>query len=278
MNTGTLGEIIDKEDVISMSDNTFNDRLIDWLNTQGYPLEMNVAEVLQKMKYNVLQSEYFIDEESGNHREIDIVASLHKEIGNIFIRINFIVECKVSKEKPWVIFTSKNTRLAPPARIAQRAGSRAGKIILRNIAHVDEIQQLNLFSLPERPGYGLTQAFTSGNDVAYNPCVSVSKATRSIAKEYDAQRNERYVNISFPVIVIDGKLFETYLNVNNEMCVSEVNKGILLWRNPIVGMPHTVITVLTKDILEDYFSSVRADVMKIFDYIADNPTITSSNP
>jgi len=260
-----------------MPDNTLNARLIDWLNTQGYPLEMNVAEVLHKLKYNVLQSEYFIDQESGNNREIDIIASLHKEIGNTFIRISFIVECKVSREKPWIIFTSKNTSLAPPARVAQRAGSRKGKITLRNIAHKDEIQQLNLFSLPERSGYGLTQAFTSGNDVAYNSCVSVSKATRSITERYDEQKNEKFVNISFPVIVIDGKLIETYLDDNNEVCINEVNKGVLLWRNPIVGMPHTVITILTKDTLEEYFSSIRADVVKIFDYIAENPIVTSSD-
>lgn len=277
MNTRTLGEIIEKE-VYILSENNINDRITDWLNSQGYPLEMSVAEVLQNLNFNVRQSEYYIDEESAQHREIDIVASLQKEVGDKLIRISLILECKVSKDKPWIIFTSKNTRIATPGRVAQRAGSKFGNIILRNLAHKKEIQDLNLFSLPERPGYGLTQAFTSGNDVAYNSCISVSKATRAIVIQADQIRNERYVNISFPILVIDGRLFETYLNDSNEMSVNEVSQGILLWRNPVIGMPHTVINVITKDVLEDYFSSIRTDILKIFDYISENPSLISREP
>ncbi|QYK63349.1 hypothetical protein KAI37_03682 [Paenibacillus sp. S25] len=261
-----------------LSDNNINTRIMDWLNSQGYPLEMSVAEVLLNLKFNVIQSEYFIDDESTQQREIDIVASLQKEIGNKLVRISLIIECKVSKDKPWIIFTSENTRLAPPARIAQRAGSRIGNIVLGNLAHKKEIQDLNLFSLPERPGYGLTQAFTNGNDVAYNSCVSVSKATRAISKSVDSRKNDRYVRICLPVIVIDGKLFETYLNESNEMSVIEVSKGVMVWRNPIVGMPHTVINVITKEAIDEYFSSVKTDIIKIIDFITNDPSIISNEP
>lgn len=63
-----------------------------------------------------------------------------------------------------------------------------------------------------------------------------------------------------PVIVIDGKLFETYLNESNEMSVIEVSKGVMVWRNPIVGMPHTVINVITKEAIDEYFSSIKTDM------------------
>ncbi|WP_456290035.1 hypothetical protein M1D70_12890 [Paenibacillus sp. AK002] len=86
------------------------------------------------------------------------------------------------------------------------------------------------------------------------------------------------MNISFPILVIDGRLFETYLNDSNEMSVNEVSQGILLWRNPVIGMPHTVINVITKDVLEDYFSSIRTDILKIFDYISENPSLISREP
>lgn len=258
-----------------MSESNINDRIFKWLDTQGYPLEMNVAEILQKLGFHVLQSEYYIDEESNQHREIDIVAHIQKEIAGKLVRISLVLECKVSKAKPWIIFTSNNSSLAPPARVAQRAGSKNGSIILRDLAQKLEIQKLNLFSLPERSGYGLTQAFTSGNDIAYNSCVSVSKATRALINKIS---NDRFVQISFPSLVIDGKLFETYLNESNEMCVSELSKGTLLWRNPIVGMPHTLINILTKDSLEEHFSSVRKDIIKIFEFLESNPSILTREP
>jgi len=45
-----------------------------WLNEQGYPLEMRVASVLQQGGFRVVQSEYFSDPETGDSRELDIVA------------------------------------------------------------------------------------------------------------------------------------------------------------------------------------------------------------
>lgn len=259
-----------------MNDEIIFNRITDWLNSQGYPLEMDVSEVLHKLNFHVLQSEYYIDDETSNHREIDIVADVHKEISDVFLRLSLIVECKVSKDKPWIIFTSRNSRLASPARVAQRAGSRIGNSILKNLAHKKEIQDLPLFQLPERPGYGLTQAFTSGNDVAYNSCISVSKATRAISKSFDEIKGSKYANICFPVIVIDGRLFESFLDENNEMKVSEINEGTLLWRNPIIGMPHTVIKVITKSNAEDYFTNIKTDFIQLFDFINSNPSVVTN--
>ena len=79
--------------------NDLNKKIYDWLNKQGYPLEMEVAKSFQEAEFQVSQSEYYIDPESEDSREVDVVASASKSYFRKVVKIKFIVECKVSKDK-----------------------------------------------------------------------------------------------------------------------------------------------------------------------------------
>lgn len=78
-----------------------------------------------------------------------------------------MLECKVSTEKPWVVFTADGIDLADPARITQRACSELGLTFLSNLRDDPQALSLPLFRLEDRPAYGLTQAFTTGNDTTF---------------------------------------------------------------------------------------------------------------
>jgi hypothetical protein len=56
-------------------------KVSEWIEGQGYPLEMTVAKTFEQNRFEVIQSEYYKDPESGDCREIDVVASVTKEIG-----------------------------------------------------------------------------------------------------------------------------------------------------------------------------------------------------
>jgi hypothetical protein len=60
--------------------------------------------------------------------------------------------------------------------------------------------------------------------------------------------------IVFPIVLIDGRLFECYLDQESQVGLSEITSGILLWRNPMVRMPHTIIRILTVAGLADFVS------------------------
>ena len=163
-----------------------NDKLMNWLNEQGYPLEMATASLFRKCGFRAFQSDYSTDPESNTQRVIDVLAYRQKETENMLLRVSFSVECKNAKDKPWIIFSSEDLDLAPPARVVQRAGSKLALHFLKLLAHQEVIQNAPLFSLPQRPGYGVTQAFSTGQDIPFTACVGVAKSAFATAISADA--------------------------------------------------------------------------------------------
>lgn len=260
-----------------MAEDPLKAKITGWLNDQGYPLEMRVASMLQQRGYRVVQSEYFSDPESGDSRELDVVAFKQKTIHQVLFRISLLIECKRSTDKPWILFTSGSTRLADPARVAQRAANRLGRRFLYEACQFPDVQSLPLFSVMERPAYGITQALTTGKDVCYSSVTSVSKAALATVAELDdlkesdsktiriKRRPSKICSIVFPVVVVEGRLFEAFLDSTGSMCVEGIESGVLLWRNPMVGMPHTIINIVDATSFDMFAEEASSSIDKFFD-------------
>jgi hypothetical protein len=260
-----------------MGESNVEEKLKTWLQTQGYPLEMFAAQLLRKHRFAVTQSEFYADPESGDQREVDMVGYIQESIPDRkIIRCRLVVECKVSKDKPWVMFTC-DTRLAAPAKVVQRATSRPGHELLYALAKQPDIQQLPIFDVPPRAGYGVTQGFTSGNDSAYSACIAVAKAARGVAIQYDSKSysliGTSVAEIVFPVILIEGRLFEAFLTENNELMVEEISSGVLVWRNPVVGMPHTIIHVVTREAFSELLVRARESFVRLIEATKEQPNL-----
>lgn len=241
-------------------------KITSWLETQGYPLEMHVAKAFQGAGARVIQSEYYVDGTSAEPREVDVVASWQDEIDDILVRVILVIECKTSKDKPWVLFVSEKARLAPSARVSQRAASRLGRAALLKISRKKAVQGLSLFQLPNHPGYSLTQAFTSGHDVCYAAATAAANATAALAAETDSQRTRlgRFdiLEVIFPVVVTEARLFAASLEEDSALSVQEEKSGVLLWRNPLVGRPHTIIHVVTASALQEFVANAKEPAVK----------------
>src|SRR5687767_1963194 len=85
--------------------------VLDWLEKQGYPLEMHVAEEFRKAGFEVTQSEFYLDPDTNQPREVDVLATNYVEITPTerVVRIRFVIECKRSRDKPWVMFVPPDT-------------------------------------------------------------------------------------------------------------------------------------------------------------------------
>lgn len=94
------------------------------------------------------------------------------------LRVTFIIECKVTKERPWVLFTAESVRLSDRARVVQRTASAVGDAFLHELSDSGTVQDLPFFVLPKRPGYGLVQALRKpdAKDLSYEALTSVSAA------------------------------------------------------------------------------------------------------
>jgi hypothetical protein len=248
---------------------SLNVRVAKWLDSQGYPLEMRVARMFRSSGFRVVQSDYFSDPETGTSREIDVVATTDLAHQEYLVRLSFVVECKASRDKPWVAFASSTSGLAAPARVAQRAGNVFGTKLLRHFANDEEIQSCALFTLNGRPVHGVTQAFTSGQDTAYSAIHGAAKAAAAFAsRKYSAKI--AIFQIIIPLIVIDGRLFEYSMSNSDEFDVTEVAESTLLWRNPIVEEPHTIIDLVTLQALAGYVARARSASDELFAYLKNH--------
>ncbi|MFL6519929.1 MAG: hypothetical protein ACJ8NS_06890 [Chthoniobacterales bacterium] len=248
------------------------DKIRSWLDEQGYPLEMRVARAFRQVGFRVFQSDYYRDPQTNNEREIDVVAYADIRIDDLLLRVQFIVECKSARSKPWLVFCSPDVRLAPPARVAQRTASKAGSLALGKLAQRKDIQALNLFHIPDAPAYAATQAFTTGSDVVYTALTGLGAAASAKAKEADeyVRRGNRFCIILFPLVVIEGRLFSCVLADDAGITIAEAKQATLIWRNPVAREPHTIVNILTDPILQAFASASKQTVDDFFALVAQS--------
>lgn len=232
------------------------DKISNWLKEQGYPLEMAIAQVLHSRAFYVRQSDYYTDPDSGESREIDVIGSKQWDMDNILCRVSLVIECKTSRDKPWLLFGSDGDPLADRARVVQRSSSLAGKILLSQLRDNPAIAALPLFQVADIHGYGLTQAFTSGNDAAYKAVMAASKAAHSIGHAANEvpepagvlSQRRHYAEILFPTVVVGGKLFRCTMDKQTgNLELKDIPRGVLVWKNPVVGYPHSIVHIVTED-------------------------------
>lgn len=241
------------------------DKVSEWLSNEGYPLEFFSASTFHSNGFYVRQGYYVQDLHSDSPREIDILAELTSFSPEpSFLRICYVVECKWSGDKPWVVFTSRHHQIAESACIAQTIGSEVGEAILWSLAGDKTFQSLNTFSTPETPGFNGRQVFSKSNDVFYNAMQSVASAANSLAKEYN--RGNRSLQdtldaavIILPVIVLDGLLFKASFNeTNGQIELESANQIRIHWRGAESSkFPFTTIDIVTSEKL-DAFTKQRS--------------------
>ncbi len=236
---------------------TLKARVARWFAKSGYPLEMEVAALVASRGFAAYRSEYYLDRDSGDAREIDVVAMLGASVESGKFRLTAAIECKTSREKPWVVLTTPS-QTSDDVHITDRAASKAGIEFLTRVASRADVQQLPIFHRPARAGYSVIRAMAEDNqDVPYKAMMSAAKAARSLAWEASGiWRKHIVAEVVLPVVVIDGEMFECYLDDDGTRVLSETDRQVVYWRNPVAGQVHTVITVTTLRALPEYLDEV----------------------
>jgi hypothetical protein len=231
---------------------------------------MRTAAALREAGFRPRQSDYYQDIESREWREIDVTGEKtweNRETGSCRVRIMFIAECKASRDKPWLLFTSPKSSIAGPARIVQRVSTRLGHAWLGSMCQRQDIQDLSLFSVAEAPAYGITQAFSSGVDVTYAAAIGVVKAAIAYAHgtKFGNRFTEEWAVIIFPIIVTEARLFSCSYDeaAEGRIKIQEVKSGDLLWRNPLSERPHTIIKILTANYMDEYFQEAARSAARL---------------
>lgn len=243
-------------------------RVAEWLSGEGYPLEFRVAEKFREARFQVRQGQYVRDPETHLPREIDVLASRTRSRNRHLARVYNVVECKYSRHKPWVVFTGPS-RISPAACIAQTIATDAGHAALWALAGDEGLQNLDVFSSPERPGFGGREAFSKNVDVFYNSMQSVVSLSYLLTQSYD--KPPRYPSealkravVAFPVIVLDGTLFEAWFNRDSdELEVRERDRIRLHWRGAERWKMHATVDVVTVHSLSSFTERRSADATRV---------------
>lgn len=244
-------------------------RVLGWLKEQGFPLEMEVASMAKAAGFEVSQSDYYLDPDGGDPREIDLVLSLHNFKGNFSLSYSLFVECKSSREKPWLLFCTQNELGETPtndnqlefidlqsAFIANDLGS---SLLLRSTFNGNVANLYPRLNTEPLLGYGITQAFAQAGDAPFKAMMSSTKAALSHTKRMGMFNVYVPIIFSTPVIVIDVPLLAvSFSSATNELQIAKIRRGTLFWKHVVGGRSRIGVYIVTKQELPAFLADCYA--------------------
>lgn len=258
---------------MSDSKKPLDQKVLEWLEKQGYPLEMAVAKAFQDAGMHVDQSVYYRDPETDTPREIDVVAGWEDgEFADYFMfSCQFCIECKKSKY-PWVVF-SATSRVQSNLFFRSWICSRIGKDVQAYLP-AQAGSDHPFYKWGRQFGTGVTTALRPGDqsnsDAPYKALMGATKAAFAFAEQSDSRKWEGRAQpsgrvlfgaMAQPVVVLDGKLLEARLDESGEIKVNEVDESIVLFRYPFSTdtANGVAVRIITIEKLDD-FASRAADI------------------
>jgi hypothetical protein len=112
-------------------------------------------------------------------------------------------------------------------------------------------------------------------DATFSALMQVGKATKARVNDSDKSRAElppdmRDIDIFIPVVVVDGALVEAALDQANKIVVTKVPRQVLLWRNPLVGRPLTVVHVVTRSDLAAFVDDAKRSIQTVLKWAVEH--------
>lgn len=236
-----------------------------WLEKQGYPLEMLVARAFNNSDFYVKMSDFYTDFETGKPREIDVTAQYFTEAFSslpVLLQVSFHIECKSSPDKPWILFASDTSKDEIGLGYERFISSNIYQTFLTGMLSQSNrhlfYPKLEKFVsiIPQNVGYGITQAFTNGQDITFQALTSALKSAVSRIELFNASSKiteKKYqCAIAFPVVVVDGTLLEGKIDKNGKIQLAEIDSGMLHWKFPNPTRSSPLVSIITKSSLENY--------------------------
>jgi hypothetical protein len=209
-------------DQVSIQHPAMHEKVRNWLDAQGFSLEMRAASSFREAGFEVQQSSLYRDPQEGKLRETDVIA-IHPDFLGM-LSIWFVVECK-SSSKPWVLLCSEHVLKGYNRLFSFALSSKETKAPI-----IERIQYfINNYPWLQKDGpigYSLRQAF-SENDVAYGAALSVAKATHHLV--HGAEKYVAPLRIGFPIIVVDSPILLCSLTEDGQIQLEERDQGEVLF-------------------------------------------------
>lgn len=215
---------------------TLEEKILEDLLKTGYINELEVARKLSQYNWKPNLNGTYLDKDLNINREIDVTASKRGGVkyDKVNIRVELIIECKKTSN-PWVIVSNNDERsihfhLAPGWTIIH-----GGEKYINNggIFPPRLIDEHFMRCNSSRIGSAFHDAFKEPKEISkiFQAIMNASKAAISRSSIYGASpewkdyKKEAPTNLTFfhPIVVVDGPLFEAYLNLSNKLEVKQID-------------------------------------------------------
>ena len=253
--------------------------ILEDMEVQGFPLEVETSEVLEALGWRVTNQAAYLDYEKKKYRTVDIIADkkvLHKPPKMIF-EVWLIIECKKST-KPWVFYASDFDYNKPLTSlkaitstryfINELADQRKSQDRLLDLMTNQFMQQNHHMSpILGKLAYIPFEPFTGGQGR------SIHKATMQVCNAILDLENRQFEKmkitlpyglIFMPLIVLDGHLY-TYKN-------KELNSEDGVYYYSRYADSSFMLEIVTKGFLTTYLELFEGQI-KNFQKKQTNPNI-----
>ncbi|QTE23174.1 hypothetical protein [Polaribacter cellanae] len=248
-----------------------------WILKNGYPFEMKVANLFQKKGFKITQSILYKDIDTNKYRELDIIAYYGKIINGVSFNFSFVIECKKSTDKPWIVFKNDNLINSKLNRFKPFA-TRNAEILFENSNVNENLQFNNIFPDINSAGYNVVIAYRDSKDIAYNSSLSLLKACNYIKNKFN-DSNLRQCNFYIPLIIIEGELYDARLNIKEEIDFELVDFSIFMNTKIFNEKDSTTITIASSKNLGHFIDDLKNSLNLFFkQYSKEVIEVSLSNP
>lgn len=240
------------------------DKLAQWLEKQGFSLEMRAAAAFRRAGFDVKQSAHYYDRGLGKDREIDVVAA--RRIADSPPLVQFAIECK-SSDKPWVVLRSDDT-------LAGLERNHCWGILTQDALDTfstiprEALEKLPWYKTSNECGYSVRKAFVERDD-AFAASAAVCKAAQYLVLPMQAdRRNLPQYAVAFPLIVVDSPVFECRLASSGEVELIEVAQSEFLYEDHLMFDAWVRIRIVTMDAIEEFAANANYASSKIHTFLS----------
>lgn len=224
---------------------TLENYLIKRIKKSGYPLEIEISNLLDK-EYVVFNTQYYFDEEVKQGRDIDIYAmpldvatdtklvEMEKKLVPFKLRTDIAVECKKSETHAWVFYNRENiplsgyhisgqfkTSVPTPKRFTTDSFEWALEKCLTT--HYYEFEQVavayeeikkkklkkeNKQTKTNKDNPQRREIFKSINQLVKFTSYEIHQTFDRISNLPKTPSDREFIMVFFPIIVFDGDMFE----------------------------------------------------------------------
>jgi hypothetical protein len=230
-------------------------KLREWLNTQGYPLELRVARAFRQAGAAVDVGRYFRDPESQTPREIDVIATFqsHSHRMGVPWRFSFVVECKASRT-PWVAMVNSLESAWSPILLSERVYHSRWSSAVREASQQELVAEFLWEKAERRIAHSAVRTLADNNsDVSFGALMTASKAAYWHALDAH-ERDPSTHHLVFPAVVVGADLWVCSLPDGADDVVIERTSSIVPMRllHPIGGRHSTIADLVSGTTIDAY--------------------------